>query len=201
MHAKFEEHWHEISNTSPFNIWYFLFLLFCWYVNRLRAQVSQNYHSESEHADTEIAALISSVILTWVLMNAVTGQQEETDSTQRPYLLVIMLRRTRGGGHWAIPRSVRPSVCPCSLGYRHAGCLQLAGHQICADCGPVWVELSSAGGAYRLAAPPPGGGDSLSAVWWIDTPVARVSWLYMRPVKSACSLINHNATSRALTEY
>ena len=23
------------------------------------------------------------------------------------------------------------------LGYRHAGCLQLAGHQRCADCGPV----------------------------------------------------------------
>ena len=40
------------------------------------------------------------------------------------------------------------------LGYRHAGCLQLAGHQRCADCGPVdppQVELPSAG-AYRLAA-------------------------------------------------
>ena len=32
--------------------------------------------------------------------------------------------------------SVSLSVCP-SLGYRHAGCLQLAGHQRCADCGPV----------------------------------------------------------------
>jgi len=32
--------------------------------------------------------------------------------------------------------TIRPSVCP-SLGYRHAGCLQLASHQKCADCGPV----------------------------------------------------------------
>jgi len=32
--------------------------------------------------------------------------------------------------------AICPSVCP-SLGYRHAGCLQLAGHQRCADCGPV----------------------------------------------------------------
>jgi len=32
--------------------------------------------------------------------------------------------------------AIRPSVCP-SLGCRHAGCLQLAGHQRCADCGPV----------------------------------------------------------------
>jgi len=43
---------------------------------------------------------------------------------------------------------IRPSVCPSPgystlaawrscLGYRHAGCLQLAGHQRCADCGPV----------------------------------------------------------------
>ena len=28
--------------------------------------------------------------------------------------------------------AIRPSVCP-SLGYRHAGCLQLAGHQRCVD--------------------------------------------------------------------
>ena len=147
MHAKFEEHWHEISNTEPFMniltarcarrrvtvlhtgtiaqhysvtedfrnilrlfVGFFLFLLFCWYVNRLRAQVSQNYHSESEYADTEIAALISSVILTWVLMNAVTGQQEETDSTQRPYLLVIMLRRINAGGTLS-DTAIRPSVC------------------------------------------------------------------------------------------
>ena len=43
---------------------------------------------------------------------------------------------------------IRQSVCPSPgystlaawrscLGYRHAGCLQLAGHQRCADCGPV----------------------------------------------------------------
>jgi len=44
--------------------------------------------------------------------------------------------------------AIRPSVSPSlsystlvawrsCLGYRHAGCLQLAGHQRCADCGPV----------------------------------------------------------------
>jgi len=34
--------------------------------------------------------------------------------------------------------AIRPSVCPSvcrSLGYWHVSCLQLAGHQRCADCG------------------------------------------------------------------
>ena len=51
---------------------------------------------------------------------------------------IFMLRRTGALSDTAISPSVCPSVCP-SLGYRHAGCLQLAGHQICADCGPVRV--------------------------------------------------------------
>jgi len=35
----------------------------------------------------------------------------------------------------AIRPFVRLSVP--AIGYRHAGCLQLAGHQRCAECGPV----------------------------------------------------------------
>jgi len=68
--------------------------------------------------------------------------------------------RRRGEGALS-GTAIRPSVCP-SPGYRHAGCLQPAGHQRCADCGvrtrprtdvdPPRVELPSAW-AYRLAAP------------------------------------------------
>ena len=40
-----------------------------------------------------------------------------------------------GGGHFGIAQSVRLSVpWRSSLGYRHAGCLQLS-HQRCVDCG------------------------------------------------------------------
>ena len=50
-----------------------------------------------------------------------------------------------GGIKWYCDlRSVCPSLGYSTLaawrsclGYRHAGCLQLAGHQRCADCGPV----------------------------------------------------------------
>jgi len=53
--------------------------------------------------------------------------------------------------------SVCPSVClsprrTAALGYRHAGCLQLS-HvwtRPRTDVDPPWVELPSAGGAYRL---------------------------------------------------
>ena len=62
--------------------------------------------------------------------------------------LLCSRRRGRTLSDTAIRPYVRPSVCPSlgystlaawrsCLGYRHAGCLQLAGHQRCADCGPV----------------------------------------------------------------
>jgi len=50
-------------------------------------------------------------------------------------LAYIIMSPAVGGGALS-DTAMRPSVCP-NLGYRHAGCLQLAGHQRCADCGPV----------------------------------------------------------------
>jgi len=52
------------------------------------------------------------------------------------------------GGGALSDTAIRPSVCPSlgystlaawrsCLGYLHGGCLQLAGHQRCVDCGPV----------------------------------------------------------------
>ena len=97
--------------------------------------------------------------------------------------------------------AIRPSVCLSLQPRLWARWLPAAGRPP-EMCGlRTRMSRTVIGGGHIVLPPPGGGGDSLSAVWWIDTPVARVSWLYMRPVKSACSLINHNATSRALTEY
>jgi len=49
--------------------------------------------------------------------------------------------------------AIRPSVCPSvcrSLGYWHVGCLQLAGHQRCADCGASGTVI---GGVHIVSRP------------------------------------------------
>ena len=54
------------------------------------------------------------------------------DSVHRP--IIFFAPPYRGGA--LSDTAIRPSVCP-SLGSRHAGCLQLAGHQRYAVYGPV----------------------------------------------------------------
>jgi len=67
------------------------------------------------------------------------------DNQCKHIMIAIYYAWVVGGGALS-DTAIRPSVCP-NLGYshagcmaqlpRHAGCLQLAGHQRCADCGPV----------------------------------------------------------------
>ena len=78
-----------------------------------------------------------------------------------------------------IKRYCDPSVCLSSLGYRHIGCLQLAGHQTCADCGP---KLPLAGG---ISSRHPQGGNLFHLLftcefWWTTfTHKNFLTWQFM----------------------